>query len=51
LQNITDEIIIFSKNAPGTDLPNGDYKEFLELVIIFLGGEKVHDLTNQVLTT
>ncbi|KAL4149448.1 hypothetical protein QTP88_003398 [Uroleucon formosanum] len=38
LHRIADDVIIFCKNALNQNLPRDDYKEFLELLIIFVGG-------------
>jgi hypothetical protein len=38
LKNDVDEIIVYAKKKIFEDLPRDDYQEFLELVIIFLGG-------------
>lgn len=38
LHKIADDVIVYCKNALNQYLPRDDYKEFLELVIIFLGG-------------
>lgn len=38
LHRVADDVIIFCKDALNQNLPRDDYKEFLELVIIFLGG-------------
>lgn len=38
LENIADDGIIFCKDTLNRNLPGGNYKKFLELVIIFLGG-------------
>jgi len=37
LENVADDVIIFCNNILDSDLLRDDYKEFLELVIIFLG--------------
>ncbi|KAL4131631.1 hypothetical protein QTP88_008916 [Uroleucon formosanum] len=38
LHIVADDVIIFCKDTLNQNLPRDDYKEFLELVIIFLGG-------------
>lgn len=38
LKDISDEILKFAKNKIKDDFPRDDYKELLELIIIFLGG-------------
>lgn len=38
LKGISDEILIFAKNKIKDNFPRDDYKELLELIIIFLGG-------------
>ncbi|KAL4090708.1 hypothetical protein QTP88_025495 [Uroleucon formosanum] len=38
LHKVGDDVIIFCKDTLNQNLPRDDYKEFLELVIIFLGG-------------
>jgi len=38
LHKIADDVIVYCKNALNQNLPRDDYKEFLELVIIFLVG-------------
>lgn len=38
LKDVADETIQFCTNKIKEDLPRDDYKEFLELIIIFLGG-------------
>lgn len=38
LKNDVDEIILYAKKKITEELPRDDYQEFLELVIIFLGG-------------
>ena len=38
LHKVADDVIIFCKDTLNQNLPRDDYKEFLELVIIFLGG-------------
>jgi len=37
-KDVADETIQFCINKIKEDLPRDDYKEFLELIIIFLGG-------------
>lgn len=37
LKNDVNEILLYSKNKIKEDLPRDDYREFLELIIIFLG--------------
>jgi len=38
LHKVADDVIIFCTDDLNLNLPRDDYKEFLELVIIFLGG-------------
>jgi hypothetical protein len=37
LHKIADDVILFCKDDLNQNLPRDDYKEFLELVIIFFG--------------
>lgn len=45
LKDEADEIISYAKNKLTEDLPRDDYQEFLELVIIFLGGVPPRGIT------